>query len=100
MTHNLYIYLIIMIVMTNAIRVLPTLLIRGQIKNQFIRSFLYYVPYVTLSVMTFPAIVEAAESTMAGMIALACGIVAAWRGWGLFPVAIICCVVVYCLNLL
>ena len=41
------------------IRVLPLTLIRKPIRNRFLRSFLYYVPYVTLAVMTFPAIVEA-----------------------------------------
>ena len=41
------------------IRVLPLTLIRKPIKNRFIRSFLYYVPYVTLAVMTFPAIIDA-----------------------------------------
>ena len=62
MTHNVYIYLLIMAAVTFLIRVLPLTLIRKQIKNKFIRSFLYYVPYVTLAVMTFPAIIEDAES--------------------------------------
>ena len=57
MTHNVYIYLLIMAGVTFLIRVLPLTLIRKQIKNKFIRSFLYYVPYVTLAVMTFPAII-------------------------------------------
>ncbi|MCQ2609958.1 MAG: AzlD domain-containing protein, partial [Lachnospiraceae bacterium] len=55
---NKYIYLTIMIVVSCLIRILPLTLIRKQIKNRFIRSFLYYVPYVTLAVMTFPAIIE------------------------------------------
>ena len=46
-----------MAAVTYVIRVLPLTLIRGKIKNKFLRSFLYYVPYVTLSVMTFPAII-------------------------------------------
>lgn len=93
MSHNLYIYLGIMIVMTNLIRILPIVLIRGRIRNRFLRSFLYYVPYVTLAVMTFPAIIHSAITPWAGASALVAGILAAWRGWGLFPVAIICCVV-------
>ena len=92
---NKYAYLLIMIVVIALIRILPVTLIRRQIKNRFIRSFLYYVPYVTLSVMTFPAIVEATNSPIAGAIALVCGIVAAWFGLGLFPVSIICCLVVF-----
>ena len=76
------------------IRVLPLTLIRRPIRNAFIRSFLYYVPYVTLAVMTFPAIVEATQSPLAGALALAVGIVVAWCGAGLFPVAVSCCAVV------
>ncbi len=98
MTHNTYIYIFIMAAVSFAIRVLPLTLIRKQIKNTFIRSFLYYVPYVTLAVMTFPAIVEATQSPAAGAAALAAGITAAWLGADLFKVAIICCVVVFVLE--
>ena len=70
MTHNVYIYLLIMAAVTFLIRVLPLTLIRKQIKNKFIRSFLYYVPYVTLAVMTFPAIIEATQCQIAGILAL------------------------------
>ena len=61
MTHNNFIYIAVMALVSYAIRVLPLTLIRKPIKNQFIQSFLYYVPYVTLAVMTFPAIVEATQ---------------------------------------
>ena len=73
--NNLWIYIFIMIVVTNLIRIIPPLLIRGQISNRFLRSFLYYVPYVTLAVMTFPAITEATSSPLAGAIALALTII-------------------------
>lgn len=99
MTHSLFIYILLAIFSTNLIRILPLTLIRKEIKNKFIKSFLYYVPYVTLAVMTFPAIIEATNSPMAGAIALILGILAAWLGLGLFPVAIICCVVVYVLEM-
>ena len=76
------------------IRVLPLTLIRRPIRNAFIRSFLFYVPYVTLAVMTFPAIIEATQSPLAGLLALLVGVAAAWLGAGLFPVAVSCCAVV------
>lgn len=84
-----------MILIVNGIRMLPVVLIRGRIRNRFLRSFLYYVPYVTLAVMTFPAIIEATPSPLAGLVALIVGIIAAWFGLGLFPVACICCAVVF-----
>ena len=90
-----YIYILTAFFTTYAVRVLPLTLIRKPIKNRFIRSFLYYVPYVTLSVMTFPAIVEATQSPIAGALALLIGIIAAYFGAGLFPVACICCAVVF-----
>jgi len=83
-----------------AVRALPLTLIRRKIRNRFIRSFLYYVPYVTLAVMTFPAMIDAAAHPAAGIAALAAGTAAAWFGAGLFPVAIITCVVEYLGGLL
>lgn len=89
-----YIYIFIAWAVSYLIRVLPLTLIRKQIKNQFIKSFLYYVPYVTLSVMTFPAIIEATQTPIAGAAALVVGMVLAYFGAGLFPVACVCCAVV------
>lgn len=97
--HNTYIYILIMAAVTLLIRELPITLIQKQIENRFIRSFLYYVPYVTLSVMTFPAIVEATQSPIAGAAALILGILAAWFGGNLFQVAITCCVTVFILEM-
>ena len=98
MQHSTWIYIIIMILTTNLIRVIPLLLIRGEIKNRFVRSFLYYVPYVTLAVMTFPAILDATNSPLAGAVALVIGIIAAFAGLSLFPVSVICCIVVFALE--
>ena len=97
MKNNL-LYILVMVLTTNLLRILPSLLFRKPIKNRFVRSFLYYVPYVTISVMTFPAIVQATQSPVAGAAALIAGIVAAWLGAGLLPVAGICCAVVFILE--
>ena len=83
----------------SAIRILPLTFIRKPIKNQFIQSFLYYVPYVTLAVMTFPAIVNATQSPAAGAVALVVGIAAAWFGASLFQVSVACCAIVFVLEL-
>lgn len=95
-----YLYLLVMAVVIYAIRALPMTLIRRPIKSQFIQSFLYYVPYVTLAVMTFPAIVNATQHPLAGALALAVGVVAAWLGAGLMPVAVLCCAAVFFSELL
>ena len=98
MRDNIYIYILVMALTTYLIRVLPLTLIRKPIENRFIRSFLYYVPYVTLAVMTFPAIMDATESPIAGAAALVLGMVLAWFGVKLLPVAVACCVVVFILE--
>ena len=101
MNKNLYIALAIFTAaaVSYIIRVLPLTLIRKPIKNRFIRSFLYYVPYVTLAVMTFPAIVQATQSPLAGIAALVLGIIFSLVGAGLFPVACVCCAVVFVIEM-
>ncbi len=99
MEHNIYIYMLIMAGVTYLIRVLPLTLIRKEIKSTFIRSFLYYVPYVTLSVMTFPAIIQATQNPVAAAIAFVVAILLAWFGRSLFQVSVIACIVVFVTEL-
>lgn len=99
MTHNIYIYILIMGAVSFAIRAIPMTLIRKPITNKFVKSFLYYVPYVTLAVMTFPAIIEATQSPISGIAALLVGILTAYFGFDLFKVAVSCCAVVFIIEL-
>ena len=101
MNKNLYIALAIFTAaaVSYIIRVLPLTLIRRPIEHRFIRSFLYYVPYVTLAVMTFPAIVQATQSPLAGIAALVLGIILSLVGAGLFPVACACCITVFVIEM-
>lgn len=92
--NNIWIYILVSAGVSYLIRVTPLVLIRREIANRTLRSFLYYVPYVTLAVMTFPAIVEATQSPAAGVLALVAGTVLAWKGGSLFLVAAACCLVV------
>lgn len=95
MKHDVVLYILVMTIVTFAIRLLPLTLLRRPIKNRFLRSFLYYVPYVTLAVMTFPAIVEATQVPAAGAAALLAGMALAWFGASLFQVSAACCCVVF-----
>ena len=97
--NKIYIYIAVMAVVIYLIRVLPLTLVRKKIKNKTIRSFLYYVPYVTLSVMTFPTILYATDSIWSGIAALITGSIMAFWGAGLFPVAVSSCVVVFIVEL-
>ena len=98
MNHSIWLYIAVMAAVCYAIRVLPLTLLRRRIRNRFLRSFLYYVPYVTLSVMTFPSIVEVTRTPIAGAAALLLGVLLAWMGAGLFPVAVSCCATVFVLE--
>ena len=100
MNRNIYIYILVMAITVFAIRVLPLTLIRKPIRSPFIRSFLYYVPYVTLSVMTFPAIIDATSQPVAGALSLLIGIIAAYKEMGLFKVTLLCCISVLILEAL
>ena len=100
MNRSIFIYITIAAVVSLLIRALPTTLLRRQITNRFVRSFLYYVPYVTLSVMTFPAITEATKNPAAGYAALVAGIIVAWFRKNLFETAIVCCLTVLVVEFL
>ena len=91
---NVFARLLLMCGTVYLIRVLPFLILRKEIKNRFIRSFLFYVPYVTLAVMTFPAIVTATDSMVSGIAALIVGLAVAWFGGNLVVVAGCCCLAV------
>ena len=99
MTHNIYIYILVMASVTYLIRMLPLTLIRKEIKNRTIRSFLYYVPYVTLAVMTFPAILSETGSIWSAWAALITGILLAWTGKSLLQVSVCSCLMVFILEL-
>jgi len=99
MNAKIYRYIGIMALVTYLIRVLPLTLIRKEIKNRTIRSFLYYVPYVTLAVMTFPAILSATGSIYSAWAALIVGVLLAFKGRSLFQVAVFSCIVVFVLEL-
>lgn len=97
---NIYVYIAVIALVSYLIRVLPLTLIRKPITNVYLNSFLYYVPYVTLAVMTFPAILHATESPVAGAAALIVGMMAAWQEKSLFQVALVCCTVVLGIELI
>ena len=89
-----------MAAVTYLIRVSPLILIRREIKSPLIRSFLYYVPYVTLAVMTVPAIVDSTSSPIAGLAALVVGIVMSALDQSMFKVAVVCPIVVLIIEFL
>lgn len=99
MNHNIYVYIFVMAGVTYLIRLLPITLIQKEIKNIRLRSFLYYMPYVTLAVMTFPAILYATASVWSAMAALIIAIILAYFGKSLFQVSLAACFCVFIIEL-
>ena len=86
---EVFLYILVMAAVTYLIRMLPLTLIRRKITNRTLRSFLYYVPYATLSAMTFPAILTATGSAISAALGFAAALILAFRGKSLLTVAII-----------
>ena len=99
MKADVLLYIMGMAVVTYLVRVLPLTLIRKEIKNTFIKSFLYYVPYVTLSVMVFPAILEATSSPWSALVGFIVAILLAYFGGSLFKVSLLACLAVFVMEL-
>ncbi len=99
MKGNIYIYIAIMAVVTYLIRMLPLALLKKKITNRFFKSFLYYVPYVTLAVMTFPAILSATDSIWSALAAFLSAMAVAYFGGGLPTVAAAACIAVFIAEL-
>ncbi len=74
---NYFLYLLSAVAVTVGIRVVPLSLLRKPIGNKTIRSFLYYVPYVTFAAMIFPEIMNAAGNPVIGLCVLAVGVIVA-----------------------
>ena len=100
MNDQTYIYLLVAALTIYAIRALPLTLIQKEINNTFIRSFLYYVPHVTLAVMAFPAIITATNNVASGVTAFLAAIIVAWIDGNLFKVAVASCIAVYLTELI
>ena len=95
MEHNLYIYILVMAVVTYLIRMLPLAILRKEITNPFIKSFLYYVPYACLAAMTFPAILNATSNVISGAVGFVVALVLAYKEKSLLTVALFACAAVF-----
>ena len=96
---RVYLYIILMAVVTYLIRALPLTLIRREIKSPFIKSFLHYVPYATLAAMTFPAILHATDYVLSSVIGFAVALVLAFNKRSLLTVAGVSCAVAFVVEL-
>ena len=93
-------YLLLMAGSTYLIRAVPFSLMKQKIKNRFIRSFLYYIPYAVLTAMTVPAVFYATDSVPSAVAGMVVAVILALCNQGLTTVAIFSCVAVFLVELL
>ena len=97
---NFFVYLIVTAGTTYLVRMLPLVLMKGKITNRFLLSFLHYIPYAVLSVMTIPAIFSATGDIRTAAVGFIVALVLAWRGKSLLTVAAAACAAVLAAELL
>ncbi len=88
-----FVYLLVMAGVTYLLRMIPMVLVRKKITNRFVLSFLYYIPYTVLSVMTVPAIFYATELIPA-VAGFAVALVLGYKEKSLVTVAMLSCIAV------
>lgn len=99
MLPDIYKYILVMAVVTYLVRFLPLNFLRCELKSPFLKSFLYYTPYVTLTAMIFPGILSSTLSYASAMAALIVACVVAWYNLGLFAVALSASAAVFLVEL-
>ncbi len=97
---NVYLYILVMAVLTYLIRAIPLTVVKGKIKNRFVRSFLYYVPYACLMAMTFPAVFHGGYPVLAAAAGVLVALILALKGKGLMTVALAASVTVFIISLI
>ena len=88
---DIYLYVLVMAATTYLIRMIPVTFVKKEVTNPFIRSFVFYVPYVCLSAMTFPAILTATGNIISGTVGFLAALIAAYKEKSMVYVAVIAC---------
>ena len=91
----IYLYILVMALVTYLIRMIPLTIFRKKITNTFVRSFLYYVPYTCLTAMTVPAVFYATESLVSAFAGVAAAVILACCRRNLVTVAAGACLAVF-----
>ncbi len=99
MKANPYLYIFVMASVTYLIRALPLTLIRKEIRNRFVRSFLYYVPYATLAAMTFPAILYSTANWLSALGGFLVAVFFSYKEKSMVLVALAACCAVFLIEL-
>lgn len=100
MKYSFYLYIFVMASVTYLTRMVPFVLFKKKIKNKFVLSFLYYIPYAVLSAMTLPAIFGSTSSKVSSVVGFLTAVFFAYRGKSLIKVTVLSCVAVFAVEFL
>lgn len=100
MSKSFYVYLLVTAGVTYLVRALPMALIKGKIRSRFLLSFLHYIPYAVLAVMTVPAIFYATGEPISAIAGFLVAVVLAFFGRSLLTVAAAACGAVLVVQLI
>ena len=89
--NNFVWYLLTMAGVTYLIRMLPLVLFKKKITNKYVVSFLYYLPYAVLTVMTVPAVFYATGNIWSAIVGFVVALIVAYFEKGLMTVALCSC---------
>ena len=98
--YSFWIYILVMAGITYLIRMIPLVLIKRKIQNKFILSFLYYIPYTVLSVMTIPAIFYSTSSRVSAAVGFITAVILSYFEKGLLQVAALSCFAVFVIEMI
>lgn len=85
---SVIVYIAVMAGVTYLIRMIPFTVFRMKIKNRFVNSILYYIPYAVLSAMTFPAIFYATGNLVTASVGTGIALVLAYFDLPMIVVAL------------
>ncbi len=94
-TGRLILYIVVMAGVTYMIRMLPLALIKRKIENNFVKSFLYYVPFAVLSAMIIPDIFFSTATIWSAVAGLVVAVVLSLFEKKLITVAVAACITVF-----
>jgi branched-subunit amino acid transport protein len=97
---SFFVYLLVAAGVTYLIRMLPLVLVKKKIQNRFVLSFLHYIPYAVLSVMTIPAIFYSTGNVISAVLGFITAMILAYFEKSLLQVAAFSCLTVLLTELI
>lgn len=94
------VYLLVVAGVTYLVRMVPMIAVKEKIQNRFVLSFLHYIPYAVLSVMTVPAIFSATDESVSAVVGFVVAFLLSWRKKSLVQVAAAACAAVLLVQVL